>query len=409
MPESVMNRAPSTGEVVDGAGRILQLIRGGGPQTVSGLASTMGMARSTVNQRLRLLADLGLVATQTPSSGSRGRPATAWGFDQTSAYVLAVHLGFSGYRAAITDLAGTVLARHFIEVDLPAGPDRLLDQVESSLDQLRTEAAVDSTSLAGIGVAAPRPVELHSYLRSLGINRVAWDRDHFHQVLTARHQVPVRLDTDVNLLAIAERRKSWPDAEVFVCTKLGTMIDAAVLVNGTPVHGASDMAGQLAHVKVSGSSALCTCGSTGCLDATASGAALVRQLQERGHQVEHVSDIVALATTGDADAVHAVRGAGRQIGEALATVTNLLNPDAIAVWGYLADAETILFSGIREGLYKGALPAAGDGLSLTTAALGDLAGVLGAAHLVIADLLEPENVDRTIVEGHWTIASPAAE
>ena len=366
----------------------------------------MGMARSTVTQRLRVLAERGLISTQTTSSGGRGRPAAVSVFNPAAAFVLAVHLGFSGYRVAVTDLAGEVLAHQFVSVELGSGPDHLLEQIAVSLQQLSTQAGLKPTNLAGIGVAAPRSVELNSYLRSLGINRTDWDREHFHRVLSSRHGVPVRLDTDVNLMAMAERRKSWPESEVFVCAKLGTMIDAAVLINGTPVHGSSHQAGQLAHVKVCGSTAICTCGSTGCLDAVASGAALVRELRAAGHDVDHVSQIVELAAGGDAEAVHAIRGAGRHIGEALATVTNLLNPDAIAVWGYLAEADTILFSGIRETLYRGALPAAGDGLKVVTAALGDLAGVLGAAHLMITELLDPVNVERTIVSDRWTVALP---
>lgn len=391
----------------EGAGRVLELIRGGEAQTISALAARMGMARSTVLQRLSLLIDQGLVASQTATKGGRGRPAALSVFDPRAAFVFAAHLGVTGYRAATTDLSGAVLAHEFINIDLGSGPDGLADALEHSFKRLVSQARLADRPLAGIGVGVPRSAELHRYLRSADLDGADWDRRHFHRVLASRHDVPVYLDTDVNLLALAERRRSWPDTEVFVCAKLGTVIDAAVVVQGTPVRGVSGMAGELAHVKVCGSTQICTCGGHGCLEAVAGGAALVRDLRAAGHQVDHISQVVRMANEGEPDAVHAVRTAGRRIGQALATVANLLNPDVIAVWGYLVDAETILFSGIREGLYSGALPDASGNLTLATASLGELAGALGAANLVIDEVLAPAHVDQIVTNQSWKASDTA--
>ena len=210
----------------------------------------------------------------------------------------------------------------------------------------------------------------------------------------------------MNLLALAERRKSWPDDEVFVCVKIGTLISAAVVVHGRPVHGVDQLAGELGHMKVSGSAAPCSCGSLGCLDAVASGNALVQQLSALGLEVSHVTDVVDLVEHSQPDAVRAVRAAGRHIGEALASVVNLLNPGVITAWGYLTEAETTLFAGIREGLYQAALPRSSENLRLVRTSLGDLAGVRGAALMVIDEVLEPAAVDRAVAGGSWASAWP---
>ena len=396
------NHAVPAPAVVEGSGRILQHIRDGRAQTTSDLAALMGMARSTVVQRLELLSAQQLIRSEMINRGGRGRPAAAAVFNPAAAHILAAHVGLTGCRIAVTDLAGVVLAHRFVEVDLAGGPDGLLADLEQTFDQLVTDAGLDRDRLAGIGVAVPRSIELFGYLRSLGLDSADWGRQHFHEVLQRRYSVPVYLDTDVNLLGLAERARSWPEAEVVFCAKLGTIIDASVVVNGVPLRGVSQMAGELAHVKVSGSTALCTCGSVGCLDAVASGAALVRQLRESGADVQHVSDVVRMANEGSPEAVRAVRDAGRSIGEALSAVVNLLNPDAITVWGYLAEAETVLFSGIRESLYKAALPESSKPLTLVAAALGELAGVLGAASLVATEVLRPSYLDRALASGNWT-------
>jgi predicted NBD/HSP70 family sugar kinase len=86
-----------------------------------------------------------------------------------------------------------------------------------------------------------------------------------------------------------------------------------------------------------------------------------------------------------------VRTAGRRIGEVLASAVNLLNPDVITVWGYLADAE--LLAGIRETVYQQSLPAATGSLKLVPAQLGDDAGLVGAAMIVVSKILAPDAID----------------
>jgi hypothetical protein len=145
----------------------------------------------------------------------------------------------------------------------------------------------------------------------------------------------------------------------------------------------------------------------------ASGSALVKQIAADGIDVHHVSELVALAKAGHPDAVRVIRDAGRMIGEVLASAVNLLNPSVIVTWGYLTEAEAPLFAGIREGLYQKALPGASRELHLMSAALGELAGVRGAAMSVIEEVVEPSAVDRMILSQSWSDAwkhrRPAAD
>jgi glucokinase len=388
--------------LVDGSGHLLQLVRRRQANTISELAAAMGVSRSTVIQRIEFLIDHGLIESQAAASGSRGRPAAVTRFNAGSAIVLAAQIGITGCRLATTDLSGEILSERFIEVDLSGGPEGLLDGLQNSFDNMIAELGRSVADVAGVGIGIPSAVELQNYSRGLGLSGADWDRAYFKRNLWNRYDAPVFLDLDINLLALAELRKSWPDIEVFVCVKLGTLIDAAIVVNGLPIRGASGVAGELGHIKVNGSTTPCSCGSVGCLDAVASGSALVKQLVAAGFGVQHVSDVVRLAQQGEPEAVLAVRNAGRRIGEALSSVVNLLNPAVIATWGYLTEAETPLFAGMREGLYQMALPESSEQLNLVRASLGDLAGVRGAAMHVIDELLEPAAIDRMIITQSWS-------
>ncbi|WP_431278427.1 ROK family protein [Leifsonia poae] len=405
--DATIDPLPSQG-LVDGSGLLLQLVRSGRAGTVSELAAAMGVSRSTAMQRLEFLVNHGLIESQPSVSGSRGRPAALARFNPSAGIVLAAQIGISGCRLAATDLGGAVLAESYLDVDLGTGPQALLSDLEDAFDRMLAELGRPETPVVGVGVGIPNDVELANYARGLGLSGTGWDRDYFRRNLWEHFDAPVFVDLDVNLIALAEWRKSWPDVEVFVCVKLGTLLNASIVVNGLPVRGVSGLAGELGHIKVNGSTASCSCGSVGCLDAVASGSALVRQLADAGLGVQHVSDVVRLAQQGEPIAVHAVRDAGRRIGEALASVVNLLNPAVIATWGYLTEAETPLFAGMREGLYQMALPGSSERLTLTRASLGDLAGVRGAATRVIDEVLDPAAIDRMIVAKSWSRAWPDA-
>jgi predicted NBD/HSP70 family sugar kinase len=88
-----------------------------------------------------------------------------------------------------------------------------------------------------------------------------------------------------------------------------------------------------------------------------------------------------------------VRQAGRDIGEVVATLVNLINPSAIVIGGLLADAGESLLAGIREVVYSRSLPLATEHLRVITSRAGERAGVIGAAALAIGHVLSPDAID----------------
>ncbi len=399
MSDEISTEADSspTVAITEGAGILLDVLRRQGPKTISELAAGTGMSRSTVMQRIDLLHERSLVTKEAQTAGARGRPAAVARFNPASGVVLAAQIGMTGSRFAAMDLGGELLAECFLTLDIPAGPAKLLADVSAGFDALISESGSTAADVVGIGVGMPSSLELLIYARRVGAVDDKWDREYFKSRLGVRFHAPVFVDLDVNLLALAERRKSWPDSEVFVCVKLGTLIDASILINGVPIRGVSGLAGEFGHMKVPNSDVPCSCGSIGCLDAVASGNAIVAQLRQAGFAVSHVSDVLELARAKHPEATFALRKAGRSIGEALASVVNLLNPDVIATWGYLTEAETSLFAGIREGLYQNSLPDSSEQMQLVLTSLGDLAGVYGAASMVLDELFQPSNVDSSLL------------
>ena len=182
---------------------------------------------------------------------------------------------------------------------------------------------------------------------------------------------------------------------MFLCVKVGTAIACGVVVDGAVVRGAQSTAGEIGHTRVYGRDVPCWCGNVGCLDAVAGGGALAASLTARGLPCSSARDVARFASSGVPEAVQLVRAAGRDIGEVLSGAINLLNPSAIAFWGYLAEAEEPLFAGLHETIYQRSLPAVTRSLTLARTRLGDDTGTLGAAMMVIEEVLSEEVIDGT--------------
>ncbi|WP_343926946.1 ROK family transcriptional regulator [Brachybacterium sacelli] len=387
------------------SGEVLAHLRAGGGSTISRLAADLGIARSTVRQRLLHLAAEGLVEDGPAMSGHRGRPAQLVSFASGRHVVLAMHVGLTGSRVAVASLEGVIIDECLVETPVSAGPSAVLDELFRTLEGMRARAMPRSI-VAGVGLALPSPSELMDFGPTGSISGAPWDEESVLQQVRDRFQAPALLDRDVSVMARAEYARLDPAPDVFACVKLGTLIDAAILVDGHPLRGAGNLAGQIGHLKIAGSDAMCSCGGRGCLNAVASGDALVRQMRAAGVAVDHVRDLVALVDQGHGQAVGAIREAGVHIGQALASLVTLLGPGSIMTWGYLSDTGSSLSAGIRAGLYADALPRSSAQVRIDQATLGDLTGVQGAVSMATEELLRPTVVDRYLTSGSWLAALP---
>ncbi|MGY1653013.1 ROK family protein [Geodermatophilus sp. SYSU D01119] len=378
-----------------GALSLLQVFRSAAASeaglTRADVGERTGWARVTVNSRLDALVDAGLLTEAGLVVGSRGRPATRFRFDPTSGQLLVADVGASGMRLAVCDLAGTVLAREDTTSDVAAGPDAVLGTALDGLTRLR--AQVDGAPVWGVGVSLPGPVEAATGRIVSPPIMTGWDGVAVPPLVQRRFPVPVLVENDVNAMAAGERAAVHTDVDDLLFLKVGTGVGTGIISNGRVVRGAQGAAGDLGHTWADagpdeslGATArqdgrpLCRCGKVGCLEAYASGWALVEQLARAGSDVRSVDDLVLGLRAGDWQVVAAVRAAGRILGAAVAHTVSLLNPSVIVVGGQLAVGGEHLLAGIRERIASRSLPLATRDLRICRSELDGDAGVLGLAH-----------------------------
>jgi predicted NBD/HSP70 family sugar kinase len=306
-------------------------------------------------------------------------------------------VGATHVIVAVTDLNGEVLGEQRLAQDVADGPDAVLDRVVSEGLLLLAKAGRAVDDVAGVGMGLPGPVE-HATGRPVKPPIMpGWDGFDVVAHVQRSLPVPVLVDNDVNIMALGERTAHWPEHENFLFIKVATGVGSGIISSGMLQRGANGTAGDLGHVRVPrGDEVLCRCGNYGCLEALASGPALAAELDRQGVPAGRGSDVLRLVAQGNLQAIQVLRQAGRDVGDVLATVVNLLNPSVIVIGGSLGQAGEHLMAGVREVVYRRSLPLATAHLRIALSMAGDRAAILGASQMVTQHVLSPAAVEATL-------------
>jgi predicted NBD/HSP70 family sugar kinase len=403
------------GDRLAGLMTVLNLVRNRHATTRLEVEQRSGLGRTAVTQRLERLLELGLVQDDTLARSAIGRPPRGLSFAKDRGHLLVADLGVTSVRAGVTDLEGHVLAATEEPLDIAAGPEVVLGRLGELFDTLLKERADTHAPVWALGIGIPARVEFNSGRPIAPPVMPGWDRYPIREHLAERFNVPAWIDNDVNVLAIGELRagvaRNVSDA-LFV--KIGTGIGAGLISRGQIHRGARGCAGDIGHISVTDSPAVvCRCGNTGCLEAVAGGAALVREatnLAREGRSAFfadrlaaagtlNITDVIQALSHGDPHAVVMLDRAADLVGQVLAGLVNFFNPSLIIVGGHATGFDDRFLARIRQAVYQRSTPLATDELRISRPLLSGEARLQGVAFIVIDELFAPANLSRWIRAG----------
>ncbi len=327
-------------------GELFDLLRDGRPWTRAQLADATGLARSTITARIDTLMRLGLVAPFGGARSTGGRPPALFAMNPAARLVVGVDVGATHARVALTDLDGTVLGEVDARLAVAEGPERVLTWVVDSVRGLVAATGRPESDLAAIGIGLPGPVE-HSTGRPINPPIMpGWDRYDVPRPPApgVRHPGPRRQRRQhhgARRAPPAPARRRRPGAHQGRHRhrrghRLGRRAAAR-----RPGHR-----GRPRHVRVPGAEAVqCRCGNSGCLEAVAAGPAPGRGRAGPGRAGRGRRRRRRVVRRGSRPAMAVVRQAGRDIGEVVATMVNLINPSVVVIGGQVADAGEHLLPG----------------------------------------------------------------
>ena len=403
--ESMAGRPRASSTPSGSAGTLLELIRRGDATTKPDLVELTGLARSTVSQRVDLLISEGYVIVTGETRSTGGRPPMALEFNRDLGVVLAADIGATHSRFAVCDLNAEPLAEMSVDLLVGDGPDSVLGRAEDAFESLLSEADRTSNDVLGVGVGVPGPVDFFAGRAVHPPIMFGWHDYPIRDRLADRFSAPTLVDNDVNIMALGEHWTLDKPVDDLLYVKVGTGIGSGLILGGHLHRGARGAAGDIGHIQAGATDVVCRCGNTGCLEASAGGAALALQLAELGYETTNSRDVVELVAEGNQDALHALREAGRLLGEALSSIVNLLNPGLLLIGGDLAQPGQTLVAAVREVVYQRSLPLSTADLRIQESPLGDRAGVIGAAALVLDHILHADAVDASIRRPRRTVSA----
>lgn len=373
-----------------------------GANTASEICTEVGISLPTVNSLLSDLMSSGEVIKQGRAESQGGRKPDLYRLAEDAFYVLSVDLSkftinlclYSCHNQPITEKECHKLVLNNERETF----DRIADLIEAYLQK----SGIPSEKIIAIGISMPGLVDAvggvnYTYLR--------FGRKTLLDSFEERFQKKVFLENDARAMTLAEF-KFGPDHThknvlgVFV----GWGIGLGIIIDGKIYRGASGFAGEFSHSPIfENRNVTCSCGKKGCLEAVASGTALVRMAEEaikidsdsilarmvRDHQGElEPGLVVEAALAGDQRAITILSEAGLDLGRGISILIQLLNPDLIIIGGSVAEANQYLITPIQQALNIYSMAKSREKSELALYQLGKDVGLMGGVAVVNEQLFE---------------------
>lgn len=313
-------------------------------------------------------------------------------------HFIGVDLGGTNIKFGIVSDKGEVLYGGMLSAGAELGRSAILNNINRGIKQALAVAGKRRITIHGIGAGSPGTVNLKTGIiegscpnipQMVGVNLKRW--------LSQSFPLPVRVDNDANLMALAESR--FGAAQGFshvLCLTIGTGIGGGIILDGKLFHGSSFAAAEFGHMTICHNGRKCNCGGIGCLEMYASAPAIVRDakklLKKNKKSVIHKlvdRDLNKLTTEilfqaekkGDNLASQVIDQACAYLGAGIASAVNLFNPQVVVIGGGVSHGGEGFIRRIEKEVKRRAFPSATRNLKIVRAKLGNNAGFIGAAIL----------------------------
>jgi glucokinase len=276
------------------------------------------------------------------------------------------------------------------------GPDRGLTMIRQSIQKLVQTHKIRPGQIEAIGISCGGPLDRRRGVIQSPPNLPTWNSVPIVDVLKEEFKVDCRLENDANAGALAEHRfGAGQGVQNMAFLTMGTGLGAGIILEGRLFHGASDMAGEIGHVRLTGSGPV-GYNKAGSVEGWASGCGMAQAAKERvvsamergevtslvaqlaTNRILTAKDVADAARQGDQLACEIVRNTGTRLGEALAILVDLLNPELIVIGGMAMRIGESLLEPARAAMRREALPAAANACRIVPAALGESIGDIAA-------------------------------
>ena len=360
------------------------------------LAKQSGLPAATITRIVGNFLSAGLVSEVSSEELSGGRRPVLLSINPSAGYIVGVKLREDSMTVAICDLNCTII--HALEENTLANtdtlPHRVVEAIAEAVKRCLSEAGISVRKVLGVGVGLSGLID-----SSRGICRYSailnWRDVELGPALEFKLRLPVRMDNDVNTLAVAERYfGAGRDAANFLLVTVGRGVGLGIVVGGEIYRGSHGGAGEFGHMTVdtSADAPLCNCGKRGCLEAIASDYGILRAATgiDPGHHVEDtIGTLIDRARMGDANTQAIFTRAGNALGVAVANLINIFDPARVLLGGEGMRAGELILGPLRNTMPQHIFGRSNADIALDILQTNEANWARGAASLVLHEVFRP--------------------
>ncbi|WP_232058209.1 ROK family transcriptional regulator [Cohnella abietis] len=386
---------------------VLQYIRNQGQISKAELAEKTHLSFTAVTNIIEKLLSYQVICTSGYDESSGGRKPLLYKLDKDRFYSVGLHLSLSRIHVAILDIEGNVYAKYETKTNGDAlQTNAIIAQLISCIEEAIMQSKVSRSKILGIGMGIPGPLNPFEGVVLSPPNMKGLEGVHLKQIISDHFQLETFIEKDADLIALGEflNGAGQGNQNVFYLdADIG--IGSGLIVNSKLYHGFPYGAGEVGHGTINIDGPRCNCGNYGCLEAVASGLAIVRRAGEeirRGADAsfrdQYLQDensvtiytILDAANDGDQLSIQLLRESARYVSIAIGNVINLLMPEIVIIGGTLTHKYTPYFDQIKEMALSRIFSSFAHNIQIKKSELEMFSGAIGAAMHILENFFNKD-------------------
>ncbi|NVN90643.1 MAG: ROK family protein [Desulfuromonadales bacterium] len=307
---------------------------------------------------------------------------------------IGIDIGGTNLRFALVDASGRIRHRIRTVSQIGQGRDAFCRRLLDGITEIKAASDDCCATVIGVGAGVPGLVDKEGVIRS-SVNMRPLDGFNLSAYLEQQTGLPSACCNDATLIARGEHVfGAARGLDSFIVITIGTGLGSGLVLNRQLWGGAGGFAAEFGHVTVEPEGLPCPCGNRGCLEQYVSAGAVVRFLLNRLNREQldtpsspmDARQIALLARQGHVSALAAFADAGRYLGIALASLTNTLNLQAAVLCGGVSASLDLMQPALQHEIATRCFPQIAADFSIISGTLGDDAGILGAAAMMLGQV-----------------------
>jgi glucokinase len=314
---------------------------------------------------------------------------------QPETYTLGIDIGGTKIDTALVDASGKIIANYYRFIDPSKNPDKAISDI---IDSIRVCLKESGKTASAVGVGVAGQIDKTNGIVRRSPNLPDWYDVPLRGRLEEALRIPVIVNNDVRVITWGEwQHGAGKGIDDLVCLFLGTGVGGGVVTNGRLLEGCQNSAGELGHMTIVAGGRKCHCPNEGCLEAYVGGWALAERAKDAvqanpqagktiGDLAGGINNISSITVSqayngGDPLAQRIIKDTIKYLAAGIVTVVNSFNPCLIILGGSVIQGFPDIIPAVERKVRDMALQTPVESLRITTAALGNKAGVIGAAAL----------------------------